>query len=284
MKQTRCLSSHFLFPIEQSLFSPFILQHRQMHVENPRLTTSSPNPTAKMSLSIQDRSPLHNTKTSIPNLGLGVYQLYGQACQKAVLAALESGYRHIDSAQLYRNESDVGAAVQQSGVKRQDVFLTTKIRQSAGGFDKSYQSVVESIEKVGGKNGYVDLFLIHVPGTGRETREELWKVLEKVYGEGRAKAIGVSNYRPQHIDEMKEYANIWPPHVNQVEVCARRGRALLSPSTPPPVICRRCLAVPIWLTCSSLLPAPSVVPAAGHRAILQGQQHCRGGVQPSVVR
>lgn len=171
-----------------------------------------------MSLSIQDRSPLHNTKTSIPNLGFGVYQLYGQACQEAVLAALESGYRHIDSAQLYRNESDVGAAVQQSGVKRQDVFLTTKIRQSAGGFDKSYQSVVESIEKVGGKDGYVDLFLIHVPGTGRETREELWKVLEKVYDEGRAKAIGVSNYRPQHIDEMKEYAKIWPPHVNQVEL------------------------------------------------------------------
>lgn len=174
-----------------------------------------------MSLSIQDRSPLHNTNTSIPNLGFGVYQLYGQACQKAVLTALEAGYRHIDSAQLYRNESDVGAAVQKSGLKREDVFLTTKIRQSAGSFDKSYQSAVESIEKIGGrgKDSYVDLFLIHLPGTGRETREELWKVLEKIYEEGRAKAIGVSNYRPQHVDEMKEYAKIWPPHVNQIEVC-----------------------------------------------------------------
>ncbi|KAG5963606.1 hypothetical protein E4U58_003510 [Claviceps cyperi] len=173
-----------------------------------------------MSLSIQDRSPLHNTDTSIPNLGFGIYQLYGQVCQKAILAALDAGYRHIDSAQIYRNESDVGAALKQSGLKREDVFLTTKISQSAGSFDKTYKSAVESIGTIsgGGKDGYVDLFLIHLPGTGRDSREELWKVLEKLHGEGRAKAIGVSNYRPQHVDEMKEYAKIWPPHVNQIEL------------------------------------------------------------------
>ncbi|KAG5920438.1 hypothetical protein E4U61_007909 [Claviceps capensis] len=173
-----------------------------------------------MSLSIQDRSPLHNTNTSIPNLGFGIYQLYGQACQKAILAALDAGYRHIDSAQIYRNESDVGAALKQSSLKREDVFLTTKISQSAGSFDKIYKSAVESIGMIsgGGKDGYVDLFLIHLPGTGRDSREELWKVLEKLYEEGRAKAIGVSNYRPQHVDEMKEYAKIWPPHVNQIEL------------------------------------------------------------------
>ncbi|KAG6303033.1 hypothetical protein E4U09_001137 [Claviceps aff. purpurea] len=173
-----------------------------------------------MSLSIQDRSPLHNTNTSIPNLGFGIYQLYGQACQKAILAALDAGYRHIDSAQIYRNESDVGAALKQSSLKREDVFLTTKISQSAGSFDKTYKSAVESIGMIsgGGKDGYVDLFLIHLPGTGRDSREELWKVLEKLYEEGRAKAIGVSNYRPQHVDEMKEYAKIWPPHVNQIEL------------------------------------------------------------------
>ncbi|KAG6068386.1 hypothetical protein E4U32_000855 [Claviceps aff. humidiphila group G2b] len=173
-----------------------------------------------MSLSIQDRSPLHNTHTSIPNLGFGIYQLYGQACQKAILAALDAGYRHIDSAQIYRNESDVGAALKQSGLKREDVFLTTKISQSAGSFDKTYKSAVESIGMIsgGGKDGYVDLFLIHLPGTGRDSREELWKVLEKLHEEGRAKAIGVSNYRPQHVDEMKEYAKIWPPHVNQIEL------------------------------------------------------------------
>ncbi|KAK2600310.1 hypothetical protein QQS21_004951 [Conoideocrella luteorostrata] len=171
-------------------------------------------------LSLQDRTPLNQTTTSIPKLGFGVYQLYGQACQKAVLAALEAGYRHIDSAQLYRNEVDVGAAIQESPVKREDVFLTTKIRQSGGSPEKTYQSAIDSIEKIGGKGGYVDLFLIHIPstGAGKETREELWKALEKVYEEGRAKAIGVSNFRPQHVDEMKEFAKVWPPHVNQIEL------------------------------------------------------------------
>ncbi|EFY93383.1 hypothetical protein J3458_007164 [Metarhizium acridum] len=169
-------------------------------------------------LTLHDRAPLTNTSSSIPKLGFGVYQLYGKSCQKAVLDALEAGYRHIDSAQLYRNEADVGAAIQQSPIQRQDIFITTKIRQSAGSFEKSYQSCMESIEKVSGKDGYVDLLLIHIPGTGRESREELWGVLEKLYAEGRAKAIGVSNYRPQHIEEMKEYAKVWPPHVNQIEL------------------------------------------------------------------
>ncbi|TWU73664.1 hypothetical protein ED733_004038 [Metarhizium rileyi] len=125
------------------------------------------------SLTLQDRAPLTNT-ISIPRLGFGVYQLYGKSCQRAVLDALEAGYRHIDSAQLYRNEADVGAAVQQSPLKREDIFLTTKVRQSAGSPERTYQSCVDSIEKVGGKSGYVDLLLIHIPGTGRESREELW--------------------------------------------------------------------------------------------------------------
>lgn len=185
-------------------------------------------------LSIEDRVPLVNTGTSMPRLGFGVYQLYGQACQKAVLTALEAGYRHIDSAQLYRNEADVYTALNQvPGVKREDVFLTTKLGQSAGSFDKTYQSVLGSIERLGGKDGYVDLYLIHLPGVGRDTREELWKVLERVHKEGKAKAIGVSNFRPQHLEEMKEYAEIWPPHVNQIEVrrLLQTG-AILSPDLP----------------------------------------------------
>ena len=175
-----------------------------------------------MSLSLQDRSPLSTTKTSIPHLGFGVYQLYGASCQAAVRAALAAGYRHFDTAQLYRNEADVGTAIQDAisagEVKRDDVFLTTKIRAPAGSPEQTYASCADSIDKVGGKGGYVDLFLIHIPGTGRDSREELWKTLEKLHGEGRARAIGVSNYRPQHIDEMKEYATVWPPHVNQIEV------------------------------------------------------------------
>lgn len=153
----------------------------------------------------------------------GVYQLYSKSCTDAVLAALDAGYRHIDSAQLYRNESEVGAAVQRAiaagQLRREDVFLTNKIRNPVpGGPEMTYQSALESVHKLGGDGGYVDLFLVHIPGTKREAREEMWQALEKLYAEGKAKAIGVSNFRPQHIEEMKEYAQIWPPQVNQLEV------------------------------------------------------------------
>lgn len=174
-------------------------------------------------LTIHDTFPIPNTNTSIPRLGFGVYQLYGQPCQQAVLAALAAGFRHIDSAQLYRNESEVGAAVRQSPVKREHVFLTTKIRAAAGSPEKMYQSALDSVNKVGGAGGYVDLFLVHVPGSSREAREELWKALERLHSEGKAKAIGVSNFRVQHLEEMKEYARIWPPHVNQLEVGCRHA-------------------------------------------------------------
>ncbi len=176
-------------------------------------------------LTIQSAAPLANNPNgvSIPRLGFGVYQLYSKSCTDAVLAALDAGYRHIDSAQLYRNESEVGAAVQRAiaagQLRREDVFLTNKIRNPVpGGPEMTYQSALESVHKLGGDGGYVDLFLVHIPGTKREAREEMWQALEKLYAEGKAKAIGVSNFRPQHIEEMKEYAQIWPPQVNQLEV------------------------------------------------------------------
>ncbi|KYK60057.1 aldo-keto reductase [Drechmeria coniospora] len=160
----------------------------------------------------------NNNHSSLPRLGFGVYQLYGQACTQAVLAALDVGYRHIDSAQLYRNESEVGAAMLQSPVEREAVFLTTKMLHATGDAEKTYASALDSVRKLGGDSGYVDLFLVHVPGRSREAREELWKALERLHGEGKAKAIGVSNFRVQHLQEMKDYANVWPPHVNQLEL------------------------------------------------------------------
>ncbi|UNI14193.1 hypothetical protein JDV02_000848 [Purpureocillium takamizusanense] len=176
-------------------------------------------------LTIHSSAPLANNpnNVSIPRLGFGVYQLYSQSCTDAVLAALAAGYRHVDSAQLYRNESETGAAVQQAiaagQLRREDVFLTNKIRNPVpGGPEKTYQSALDSVHKLGGDGGYVDLFLVHIPGTKREAREEMWQALEKLYAEGKAKAIGVSNFRPQHIEEMKEYAQVWPPQVNQLEL------------------------------------------------------------------
>ncbi|KFA68829.1 hypothetical protein S40285_01181 [Stachybotrys chlorohalonatus IBT 40285] len=155
----------------------------------------------------------------MPRLGFGVYKIRGDGCHEACLTALRYGYRHIDSAQLYRNEDEVGRAVAESSVKRQDVFLTTKIsRAHPSSIQKTYGNALESIRKLDGPDGYVDLFLIHMPGRDKANRERLWKALEQLHAEGKARAIGVSNFHIHHLEEMKEYASIWPPHVNQIEV------------------------------------------------------------------
>ncbi|KJZ74065.1 hypothetical protein HIM_06514 [Hirsutella minnesotensis 3608] len=171
-------------------------------------------------LSAESRIPIPKTSVSVPRLGFGVYQLYDQACQQAVVTAFGAGYRHVDSAHMYRNESEVRAAVTKAGLRREDVFLTTKTRSATGDPEKTYRSALESVKNLGGggDDSYVDLFLIHVPGSSPEARQELWQVLERLHKEGKAKAIGVSNFRVQHLEEMKEYAKIWPPHVNQLEL------------------------------------------------------------------
>ena len=113
----------------------------------------------------------------------------------------------------------MGEAVRQSGLKRSDVFLTTKILAAAGSVEKSYQKCLNSVNQIDpGEQGYVDLFLIHSPSSGTEKRKEMWGALERLLEEGRVKSIGVSNYGVGHIEEMKSYAKIWPPHVNQIEV------------------------------------------------------------------
>ncbi|KAI9170876.1 oxidoreductase [Paramyrothecium foliicola] len=165
---------------------------------------------------ITDTLALANS-LKIPQLGFGVYQSPRDVCVKSCLTALQNGYRHIDTAQYYANEKEVGDAVQQSGLRREDIFLTTKILSPAGSVDKSYQSCVDSIKKMDQQNGYVDLFLIHSPSPGKAKRLELWQALERLHQEGKAKSIGVSNFGIKHIEELKESAKVWPPHVNQIE-------------------------------------------------------------------
>ncbi|PHH62138.1 hypothetical protein CDD81_7512 [Ophiocordyceps australis] len=170
-------------------------------------------------LKLQDTATLTNTKTAIPRLGFGVYQLYGDKCFDAVTAALETGFRHFDSANMYRNETHVAAAIAQSPVSRDQVFLTTKLHPSTTDADTLYKTALQDVEKLSGAaDGYVDLFLIHQPGSSPEARQALWGVLERLHNEGRAKAIGVSNYHAEHIQEMKAYARVWPPQVNQIEL------------------------------------------------------------------
>lgn len=170
-------------------------------------------------LSLTSVLPLPNSSITIPRLGFGIYQSTGKQCVISCLNAFKAGYRHIDSAQFYRNEAEVGEAVRKSALSRSEVFVTTKILSAAGSVEKSYRKCVESVEKIdSGKDGYVDLFLIHSPSGGSAKRKEMWLALERLYEEGKAKSIGVSNYGVGHIEEMKSYAKVWPPHVNQIEL------------------------------------------------------------------
>ena len=148
----------------------------------------------------------------MPLLGLGVYDMYGSEAEEAVLDALSIGYRLIDTANLYKNETEVGNAVRKSGIKREDIFVTTKLGNSDQGYESTLRAFDESMNKLAIE--YIDLYLIHWPIRGR--RRESWLALEKLYSEKRVKSIGVANYLIPFLDEMNEYASITPA-VNQVE-------------------------------------------------------------------
>ena len=177
--------------------------------------------TSKMTnskLALTDLLPFHDSAIKIPRLGFGIYQSPRDVCIQSCLSALKSGYRHIDSAQYYQNESDMGQAARESSIPRSSLFLTTKILTSGGSPNATYKKCLDSVHKIGGEDGYVDLFLIHTPSGGSAARKEMWQALERLESEGKVKSIGVSNFGIGHIEEMKSYARIWPPYVNQIEV------------------------------------------------------------------
>jgi diketogulonate reductase-like aldo/keto reductase len=157
--------------------------------------------------------PLNNG-ARVPQLGLGVWQTpRGPATRDAVGAALRVGYRHVDTARIYGNEADVGAAVRASDVPREEIFVTTKLWNDDQGYDSALRAFDESLRRLG--LDHVDLYLIHWPVPRR--RLDSWRALERIYGEGRAKAIGVSNYMRQHLEELLAKAKVIPA-VNQIEV------------------------------------------------------------------
>ena len=184
---------------------------------NPQSPSMSPSKFA-----LTDLLPLPNSAVKIPRLGFGIYQSPTKVCINSCLTALRSGYRHIDSAQFYRNEAEMGEAARQSGMPRHELFLTTKILSAGGTPEATYKKCLDSVKTIDGDDGYVDLFLIHTPSGGSAARKEMWQALEKLESEGKVRSIGVSNFGVGHIEEMKSYARIWPPHVNQIEVCRRR--------------------------------------------------------------
>jgi len=165
------------------------------------------------------------TGDSIPLFGFGTYLSKDDECYESTLNALKSGYIHIDTAQVYGNEDQVGKAIKDSGVDRKKIFITTKLWFSNYG-ENAYSSLEESLKKL--QLDYVDLILLHTPGIpkeissnidqskNKELRKNAWQTLEKFYNEGKTKAIGVSNFHGKHIDEILEYAQV-PPHVNQIE-------------------------------------------------------------------
>jgi diketogulonate reductase-like aldo/keto reductase len=170
-------------------------------------------------LSLSTTLPLVNSKHRIPQLGFGVYQSPQDVCIKSCLTALKAGYRHIDSAQDYANEEQVGQAIKQSGIPRSEVYVTSKIISAGADVEETYQKILKSVEKVDpSENGYIDLFLIHSSNPGPGKRKNMWLALEKAKDAGKVRDIGVSNYGKQHIEEMKSFAKTWPPVVNQIEV------------------------------------------------------------------
>ncbi|HLE53641.1 MAG TPA: aldo/keto reductase [Thermoplasmata archaeon] len=154
-----------------------------------------------------------NNGVEMPVLGLGVWQIpSGRATQQAVLFALHAGYRLIDTAKLYGNERDVGIAVKESGIPREDVFVTTKLWNSDHGYEPALRAFDESLKRL--DLGYVDLYLIHWPVP--RLRDETWRAMERILKEGKARAIGVSNYTVRHLEELARTASL-PPAVDQIE-------------------------------------------------------------------
>jgi len=156
-----------------------------------------------------------NTGDQIPQLGLGVFKVEDDECERVVLDALEVGYRHIDTAMIYRNEAAVGRAIAHSGIPREELFITTKLWNSDQGADSAPDALNLSLELLG--LDYVDLYLIHWPAPLREKYVETWMAMEKFAQAGLAKAIGVSNFEPEHLENILEAGTIVPA-INQVEL------------------------------------------------------------------
>jgi 2,5-diketo-D-gluconate reductase A len=154
----------------------------------------------------------------IPQLGFGVFQVPPDDTQGVVELALEAGYRHVDTAAAYRNEKGVGAAIAAAGLPREDVFVTTKLWNAQQGYDSTLTAFDGSLGRLG--LDFVDLYLIHwpVPSEGRFV--ETWRAFERIQGEGRARTIGVSNFRVEDLERLEQECDIRPT-VNQIELHPR---------------------------------------------------------------
>ena len=151
----------------------------------------------------------------IPQLGFGVFQVPPEDTQEVVEEALRVGYRHIDTAAAYGNEVGVGAAVAAAGVPREEVFVTTKLWNSRQGYDSTLSTFEKSLSRL--KMDYVDLYLIHWPMPSEDLFLDTWRAFERIHEEGRARTIGVSNFRIEDLERLEQESAVRPT-VNQIEL------------------------------------------------------------------
>jgi methylglyoxal/glyoxal reductase len=162
---------------------------------------------------LQDKTTLHNG-VQMPWFGLGVFKVKeGSEVIESVKAALKHGYKSIDTAAVYENEEGVGQAIRESGVPREELFITSKVWNSDQGYESTLKAYEKSLSKLG--LDYLDLYLIHWPG--KTKYKETWKALEKLYKDGKVRAIGVSNFKIHHLKDLLSDAEI-KPMVNLIRI------------------------------------------------------------------
>jgi diketogulonate reductase-like aldo/keto reductase len=157
-----------------------------------------------------------NNDVVMPQIGLGVWQAKdGQEVETAVSTALQCGYRLIDTAAVYGNETGVGRAIAASGIPREEIFVTTKVWNADQGYEQTLAAFHKSLERLG--MDYVDLYLIHWPVPAKDKYVDTWKALEKLYSDGKVKAIGVSNFTVEYLERLMNESTVIPA-VNQIEL------------------------------------------------------------------
>ncbi len=156
-----------------------------------------------------------NNGVQIPQFGFGVFQIEPDRTAGAVRTAFDAGYRHIDTAQGYGNEEGVGQAIKESGLPRDEVFVTTKLNNNRHGHDEAIAALDESLQKLG--LDHVDLFLIHWPRPHADRYVETWRAFEKILSDGKARSIGVSNFQVPHLERLAAETGTVPA-VNQIEL------------------------------------------------------------------
>ncbi|MGW4542242.1 aldo/keto reductase [Streptomyces chartreusis] len=198
-----------------------------------------------------------NNGVEMPQLGFGVWQVPDAEATRAVGTALEAGYRSIDTAAIYGNEAGTGRAIAASGVPREDIFVTTKLWNGDQGYDSTLRAFDTSLEKLGLE--YVDLYLIHWPAPSRDKYVDTYKAFEKLHADGRIRAIGVSNFLPEHLERLLGETSVVPA-VNQIELHPH-----LQQHTSRALHAERGIATEAWSPLGSgkgLLEVPAIVAIA----------------------